>query len=125
VFVLGVLTAFLAAGRVLAPMRDLTDTARSITEIEPHAAHRRPRQRRDRRARAQVQRDARPARGLRSRASARWSATPATRCARPITIVRSHLERLGDDPDERPVAIVLVTDELDRTRRFVERAPVP
>ncbi len=38
----------------------------------------------------------------------------------PITIVRGHLELLGDDPDERRETIALVTDELDRMARFVE-----
>jgi signal transduction histidine kinase len=38
----------------------------------------------------------------------------------PITIVRGHLELLGDDPQERRETIALVTDELDRMTRFVE-----
>ena len=37
----------------------------------------------------------------------------------PITIVRGHLEVLGDDPDERAETIALVTDELDRMARYV------
>ncbi|MGY6499553.1 MAG: ATP-binding protein [Acidimicrobiales bacterium] len=38
----------------------------------------------------------------------------------PITIVRGHLELLGDDPDERSDTIALVTDELDRMTREVD-----
>jgi signal transduction histidine kinase len=38
----------------------------------------------------------------------------------PITIVRGHLELLGDDPDERRETVALVTDELDRMSRFVD-----
>ena len=38
----------------------------------------------------------------------------------PITIVRGHLELLGDDPQERRETIALVTDELDRMSRFVD-----
>jgi signal transduction histidine kinase len=38
----------------------------------------------------------------------------------PITIIRGHLELLGDDPDERREAVALVTDELDRMGRLVE-----
>lgn len=38
----------------------------------------------------------------------------------PITIVRGHLELMGDDPDEREETIRLVTDELDRMSRIVE-----
>jgi len=37
----------------------------------------------------------------------------------PITIIRGHLELLGDDPVERRETIALVTDELDRISRFV------
>ncbi|MGN9760459.1 sensor histidine kinase [Streptomyces sp. SD31] len=38
----------------------------------------------------------------------------------PITIVRGHLELMGDDPAEREETIRLVTDELDRMSRIVE-----
>ncbi|MFJ5259218.1 ATP-binding protein [Streptomyces sp. NPDC088387] len=38
----------------------------------------------------------------------------------PITIVRGHLELMGDDPAERDETVRLVTDELDRMSRIVE-----
>ena len=38
----------------------------------------------------------------------------------PITIVRGHLELLGDDPEERRQTVELVTDELDRMARLVD-----
>ena len=38
----------------------------------------------------------------------------------PITIVRGHLEVMGDDPQERRETVALVTDELDRMSRFVD-----
>ena len=38
----------------------------------------------------------------------------------PITIVRGHLELLGDDPHERRETVALVMDELDRMSRFVD-----
>jgi len=38
----------------------------------------------------------------------------------PITIIRGHLELLGDDPQERRETVELVTDELDRMSRFVD-----
>lgn len=38
----------------------------------------------------------------------------------PITIVRGHLELMGDDPRERREVVRLVTDELDRMGRIVE-----
>lgn len=37
----------------------------------------------------------------------------------PITVVRGHLELMGDDPEERRETIELVTDELDRMSRLV------
>lgn len=37
----------------------------------------------------------------------------------PITIIRGHLELMGDDPHERDETIALVTDELDRMARIV------
>lgn len=38
----------------------------------------------------------------------------------PITIVRGHLELMGDDPAERRETVALVTDELDRMARLVD-----
>jgi signal transduction histidine kinase len=38
----------------------------------------------------------------------------------PITIIRGHLETLGDDPEERHAAVTIVTDELDRMSRLVD-----
>ncbi|MFI6941086.1 ATP-binding protein [Streptomyces sp. NPDC050418] len=38
----------------------------------------------------------------------------------PITIVRGHLEVMGDDPAEREETMRIVTDELDRMSRIVE-----
>ena len=37
----------------------------------------------------------------------------------PITIIRGHLELLGDDPAERRATLTLVTQELDRMSRIV------
>jgi signal transduction histidine kinase len=38
----------------------------------------------------------------------------------PITVVRGHLELMGDDPTDRRDTIALVTDELDRMSRIVD-----
>jgi signal transduction histidine kinase len=38
----------------------------------------------------------------------------------PITIIRGHLELMGDDPQERQEILAIVTDELDRMNRFVD-----
>ncbi|WP_420175185.1 ATP-binding protein [Luteococcus sp. OSA5] len=37
----------------------------------------------------------------------------------PITVVRGHLELMGDDPAEREATVALVTQELDRMARMV------
>ncbi|MEO0852779.1 MAG: ATP-binding protein, partial [Cyanobacteria bacterium J06648_11] len=37
----------------------------------------------------------------------------------PITVIRGHLELMGDDPDDRQETLELVIDELDRMTRFV------
>ena len=74
--------AWLIAGRVLAPVRQLTETARSISRVGPDPADRGPRRRRGRRDGAQLQRDARPARdGLPQPARVRPGREP--RAARP------------------------------------------
>ncbi|HEX2301264.1 MAG TPA: HAMP domain-containing sensor histidine kinase, partial [Pseudonocardiaceae bacterium] len=38
----------------------------------------------------------------------------------PITIIRGHLELMGEDPAERTAVVRIVTDELDRMSRIVE-----
>ena len=38
----------------------------------------------------------------------------------PITIIRGHLELMGNDPQEQKETIALVIDELDRMSRFVD-----
>ena len=42
----------------------------------------------------------------------------------PITIVRGHLELMGDDPAEREETMALVMDELDRMSRIVDEVMV-
>ncbi|MFC4016148.1 ATP-binding protein [Nonomuraea purpurea] len=38
----------------------------------------------------------------------------------PITVIRGHLELMGDDPADRAETLALVTDELDRMNRIVD-----
>ncbi len=38
----------------------------------------------------------------------------------PITVIRGHLELMGDDPDDRRRTMELVSDELDRMTRMVD-----
>ena len=110
--------AWWLAGRVVAPVRQLTRTARAITHSDlsariPVNGHSELAElgrtfnemvdRLDSGARAQRQFLDDVAHDLRT----------------PITIARGHLEVLGDDPDERDAAVAIVIDELDRMGRAV------
>ncbi len=111
--------AWLVAGRVLAPLRDLRDTARAITETDLAA-------RIDVRGDDEIAELGRTFNAMLDRleeafAIQRQFVSDAGHELRtPITIVRGHLELLGDDPVERRETIALVTDELDRMSRFVD-----
>ena len=111
--------AWVVAGRVLAPLRDLTDTARGITETDLT-------KRISGYGDDEIGELARTFNAMLDRledafASQRAFVSDAGHELRtPITIIRGHLELLGDDPEERRETIELVTDELDRMGRFVE-----
>ena len=111
--------AWLVAGRVLAPLRALRDTARSIGEedltrrIEVRGS--------DEIAALGRAFNAMLDRLERSFEVQRQLVSDAGHELRtPITIIRGHLELLGDDPRERRETVALVTDELDRMARFVD-----
>jgi signal transduction histidine kinase len=111
--------AWVVAGRVLAPLRLLTDTARSITETD--LTRRIPASGNDEIAELARTFNAMLDRLERAFAGQRSFVSDASHELRtPITIVRGHLELLGDDPDERRETVALVTDELDRMSRFVD-----
>jgi len=119
VLLIASLLAWIVAGRVLSPLRALRDTARSIGEsdltrrIDVHGADELADLARTFNAmldRLQVAFD-----------SQRAFVNDASHELRtPITIVRGHLELMGDDPAERRETVALVTDELDRMSRFVD-----
>lgn len=113
------LLGWLVTGRVLAPLRELRETAQAITET-------------DLTGRIEVQGDdelANLARTFNDMLDRLESAVASQKAfmsdaghelRTPITIVRGHLELMGDDPDERRETIELVIDELDRMTRFVD-----
>ena len=119
VLLLGSVAAWRLAGGFLLPIRALTRTADSITET-------------DLSRRIQVAGDdegaqlARTFNRMLDRLEAAFAAQrrliddAGHELRTPITIVRGHLELLGDDPDERGTTLALVDDELERMNRIVE-----
>lgn len=118
VLLLASLLAWVVAGRVLAPMRALRDTARSITES-------------DLTRRIPVEGDdeladiARNFNEMLDRLEAAFASQKAFisdaghELRTPITIIRGHLDVMGDDPEDRRETLEIVSDELDRMGRLV------
>lgn len=116
---LSALAAYLAAGRVLQPLRGLTETARSIEES-------------DLTRRITVQGDdelaelGRTFNAMLDRLEGAFSSQRELirsvnhELRTPLTIVRGHLELIGEDPAEVKETIELVTDELDRMALIVD-----
>jgi signal transduction histidine kinase len=119
VFLVAAIIVFAAVGRVLAPVRVLTDTARSITESDLT-------QRIDVEGDDELAELARTFNSMLDRLEAAFSSQrrflsdAGHELRTPITIVRGHLEVMGEDPEERRETIALVTDELDRMGRLVD-----
>jgi signal transduction histidine kinase len=111
--------AWVIAGRVLAPLRTLRTTAQAITETDLT-------QRIDVHGDDEIADLGRTFNAMLDRLEAAFASQRAFvsdaghELRTPITIVRGHLELLGDDPLEREETVALVTDELDRMGRFVE-----
>ncbi|NJK69529.1 MAG: HAMP domain-containing protein [Microcoleus sp. CSU_2_2] len=117
--ILVVLLAWIAAGKLLAPLRSLTATARAIEESDLS-------QRLVVEGQGEIAELATTFNEMMDRlekafATQRNFINDAGHELRtPITIVRGHLELMGDDPQEQQETMALVMDELDRMSRFVE-----
>ena len=111
--------AYLIAGRALAPVRSLTETARSISESDltrriavygagdaAEMAHS---------FNAMLDRLEAVFRGQRA-----FVQDASHELRDPLTICRGHLELLSDDPEEQQRTIALVLGELDRMGRIVD-----
>jgi two-component system, OmpR family, sensor kinase len=116
---LGAALSWSVSGRVLAPVRELTQTARTISEtdlggrIEVTGD--------DEIGQLAVTFNAMLDRLEGAFITQRHFIDDAGHELRtPITIIRGHLELLEDDPAERAETIDLVLDELDRMNRMVE-----
>jgi signal transduction histidine kinase len=115
--------AFLIAGRALAPVRLLTETARLISESDL-----------TRRVTAYGAGDAAEmARSFNAmldrleavfRSQREFVQDASHELRDPLTICRGHLEVVGDDPEEQRETIALVVDELDRMGRIVDHLSV-
>jgi signal transduction histidine kinase len=116
---LGSLLAWRLANRVIKPVTQLTNTARSISETDLSA--RIPERGRDEVAQLAATFNRMLERLERAFDSQRRFLDDAGHELKtPLTIVRGHLELLGDDPAERRETVALVIDELDRMARIVE-----
>jgi two-component system OmpR family sensor kinase len=111
--------AWLIAGRVLAPVQQLTETAHSISQSDLT-------RRIEVRGRTEAADMAHSFNAMLDRLegvfrSQREFVQDASHELRdPLTICRGHLELLGDDPEERREAVSIVLDELDRMGRIVD-----
>ena len=119
VLLLASAAAWLIAGRALAPVRELTMTARSISQsdltrrIGVYGAGDAAEMARS--FNAMLDRLERVFRGQRE-----FVQDASHELRDPLTIVRGHLELMGDDPVERRQTVTLVIDELDRMSRMVD-----
>jgi two-component system, OmpR family, sensor kinase len=118
VLILASMLAWVIAGRVLQPLRLLRDTARKVSES-------------DLTQRIPVEGDdeladlARTFNEMLDRLEEAFSSQKSFisdaghELRTPITIIRGHLDVMGDDPEERRETLDLVRDELDRMSRLV------
>ncbi|MBA2390054.1 MAG: HAMP domain-containing histidine kinase [Geodermatophilaceae bacterium] len=111
--------AWFVAGRLLRPIQEVTDTARTITEGA--FGKRIPIRGNDEVAELARSFNAMVDRLALSFETQRTFISDAGHELRtPITIIGGHLEMLGDDPEERAETMAIVTDELDRMTRMVD-----
>lgn len=119
VFVVSFILAWLAAGRVLAPLRMITTTAHAISESDLT-------QRLPARGKGELAELAKTFNEMMDRLEAAFATQQefvndaGHELRTPITIIRGHLELMGDDPQEQQETLALVMGELDRMSRLVD-----
>lgn len=110
--------AWLGTGQLLAPMRTLAATARSISETDLN-------QRIDVQGSGEMAELTDTFNAMMNRIQDSFNSQrnfindAGHELRTPITIIRGHLELMGDEPEERQETLDLVLDELDRMSRFV------
>lgn len=110
--------AWFTAGRLLAPLRQLTDTAQMITatDLSKRITVRGTDELAELSSTFNQMLDRLQA-ALTSQQEFIKDVSHELRT--PITIIQGHLELLGDDPEERQATVALVKDELKRMNQFV------
>jgi two-component system OmpR family sensor kinase len=110
---------WLAAGRAMAPLQALARTARRISETD--LSRRIPVRGGD-----EIAQLGRTLNAMLDRLETAFAdqreflADVSHELRTPITVIRGHIETLGDDPGERQEAVMVIQDELDRMNRFVD-----
>ncbi len=118
-FLIALVLAWLAAGRVLAPLRTITDTAQTISETD--LSQRLPVQ-----GKGEIARLATTFNSMMDRLEAAFDThrefvnDAGHELRTPLTIIRGHLELMGDDPNEQKETLAIVMSELDRMSRLVD-----
>lgn len=119
IFLVASALAWVAAGGVLRPLRDLSETAQSIGETD--LTRRIPVEGNDEIASLGETFNAMLDRLEGAFATQRRFADDAGHELRtPITVIRGNLELMGDDPEDRAQTVALVMTELDRMTRIVD-----
>lgn len=119
VMLLASLFIWLAAGRAMAPLQALARTARQISETD--LSQRIAISGNDEIAQLGHTLNAMLDRLEMAFADQReFLADVSHELRTPITVIRGHIETLGDDPRDRQEAVVVIQDELDRMNRFVD-----
>jgi signal transduction histidine kinase len=118
-FIAALLLAWIASGKVLSPLRSFDNTAKLINEKDLN--QRLPIQGTGELTDLSLTFNEMMDRLQATFVSQRTFINDAGHELRtPITIIRGHLELMGDDPDEQRETIALVMDELDRMSRIVD-----
>jgi signal transduction histidine kinase len=119
ILLFGSILAWRLADRILRPVRLVTRTARTISETD--LERRIPVEGRDEVAElAQTFNEMLERLDQAFTTQRRFLDDAGHELRTPITIVRGHLELMGDDPAEQRETVALVTDELDRMARLVD-----
>jgi two-component system, OmpR family, sensor kinase len=119
IFVVASTLAWVAAGGVLRPLRELRDTAAAISDSD--LSRRIPVSGND-----EIASIGRTFNSMLDRiedafaTQRRFVDDAGHELRTPITVIRGNLELMGDDPADRAATVALVTDELDRMARIVD-----